>query len=91
MSSPTEATRRPAGAGETASANRSWWDLEAADYYVEHGSFLGDADFVWGPERLREEDAGLLGDASGGGAAESGVRKDLHSGFEQLFAHVHGM
>lgn len=65
MSSPTEATRRPAGAGETAAANRTWWDGEAADYYVEHGSFLGDTDFVWGPERLREEDAGLLGDPRG--------------------------
>ncbi len=46
-------------------ANRTWWDGEAAAYYVEHGEFLGDTDFVWGPERLREEDAGLLGDPRG--------------------------
>ena len=25
-------------------------------YYAEHGAFLGDTDFVWGPERLREEE-----------------------------------
>ena len=30
-------------------------------YYAEHGGFLGDSDFVWGPEGLREESAGLLG------------------------------
>ena len=44
-----EATRAPLGGDETRSANRSWWDGEAEDYYAEHGAFLGDADFVWGP------------------------------------------
>ena len=52
-------------AAETATANRTWWDGEAAEYYVEHGAFLGDTDFVWGPERLREADARLLGDLAG--------------------------
>ncbi|GAC55954.1 putative methyltransferase [Gordonia hirsuta DSM 44140 = NBRC 16056] len=51
------------------SASRSWWDGQADDYQAEHGSFLGNdvagGDFVWGPERLREEEAGLLGDVSG--------------------------
>jgi SAM-dependent methyltransferase len=55
----------PAGADESARGNRRWWDREAPAYLAEHGTFLGDsADgaFVWGPEGLREDDAGLLGD-----------------------------
>ena len=68
-----EATRRPATADETARANRTWWDSEAADYHVEHGAFLGDTDFVWGPERLREEDAVLLGDPAGARILEIGA------------------
>ena len=73
VSTPTEATRRPARPDETATANRTWWDGEATSYYVEHGSFLGDTDFVWGPERLREEDAGLLGDPAGQVVLEIGA------------------
>lgn len=46
---------------DTARANRAWWDHEAADYYLEHGDFLGDADFVWGPEGWHEADLHLLG------------------------------
>ena len=57
-----QAGRRGADRIETARANRAWWDLEADDYYAEHGAFLGDDDFVWGPEGLREADAGLLGE-----------------------------
>jgi len=56
--------RRPAGPDESVSASRSWWDGYAADYQVEHGDFLGDADFVWGPEGLRERDAHLLGEVA---------------------------
>jgi ubiquinone/menaquinone biosynthesis C-methylase UbiE len=70
---PTEATRRAAAAGETATANRTWWDAEAPGYHAEHGAFLGDTDFVWGPERLREEDAGLLGDTAGRDVLEIGA------------------
>jgi ubiquinone/menaquinone biosynthesis C-methylase UbiE len=55
-----EATRVPLGGEETRSANRSWWDGEADDYYAEHGDFLGDADFVWGPEGWTEEQLDLL-------------------------------
>ncbi|HET8595892.1 MAG TPA: class I SAM-dependent methyltransferase [Intrasporangium sp.] len=73
MSSPTDATRRPASAEETAHANRTWWDGEAAGYYAEHGSFLGDSDFVWGPERLREADVHLLGDVAGRRVLEIGA------------------
>lgn len=73
MSIPPEATRRPAPAEETARANRTWWDDEASDYHAEHGTFLGDTDFVWGPERLREEDAGLLGERAGRRILEIGA------------------
>jgi SAM-dependent methyltransferase len=55
--------RRDEDANSTVRANRRWWDGEADTYHDEHGSFLGAADFVWSPERLREEDARLLGSA----------------------------
>jgi SAM-dependent methyltransferase len=58
-------TRRKAGQPETVRANRRWWDAEAADYYAEHGAFLGDTELTWGPEGLRESDARLLGDLTG--------------------------
>ena len=53
---------RPAGATESARANRRWWDAAAPAYLAEHGGDLGDADFLWCPEGLREADAHLLGD-----------------------------
>ncbi len=59
--SPTSVARRPAAAGETTLANRHWWDGAAADYQVEHGAFLRDDGFIWGPEGLDEADAQLLG------------------------------
>ena len=65
--------RREADQSETVQANRSWWDGEAGDYYLEHGGFLGDADFVWGPEGLREADARLLGDVAGSYVLEIGA------------------
>ncbi|MGW5672524.1 SAM-dependent methyltransferase, partial [Micromonospora sp. NPDC003776] len=58
-------TRRRVGAAEIRRANRGWWDADADDYQAEHGAFLGDTDFVWCPEGLREADAGLLGDVTG--------------------------
>ena len=67
------AGRRGAGLAETARANRAWWDVEADDYYAEHGAFLGDDDFVWGPEGLREADARLLGDVRGKQLLEIGA------------------
>jgi SAM-dependent methyltransferase len=58
-------------------AARIGWDRMADEYQAEHGAFLGAADFVWGPEGLREADAGLLGPVAGrrwlevgGGAAQ---------------------
>jgi len=49
----------------TVNANRRWWDAEADAYQAEHGEFLGDADFRWCPEGLRESEARLLGTVSG--------------------------
>ncbi|CAI7981217.1 Methyltransferase type 11 [Frankia sp. Hr75.2] len=46
-------------------ANRHYWDSEAPSYYAEHGDFLGDVDFCWSPEGLRESEARLLGDVAG--------------------------
>ncbi|GAA4013978.1 class I SAM-dependent methyltransferase [Allokutzneria multivorans] len=57
--------KREAGVVESRLANIAWWDADADDYREEHQDFLGAADFVWCPERLREEDARLLGDVSG--------------------------
>jgi SAM-dependent methyltransferase len=57
------AARRGAGDAETGRANRQWWDSNADEYQSEHGAFLGDARFVWGPEGLDEEQARLLGPA----------------------------
>ncbi|MGD9481803.1 class I SAM-dependent methyltransferase [Streptomyces sp. TRM70308] len=56
------AVRRDAGDAESSRANRRWWDRNADAYQREHGTFLGDDRFVWGPEGLDEADARLLGD-----------------------------
>ncbi len=68
-----QVVRRAATTAETASANRSWWDAEAPGYAVEHGAFLGDDDFVWGPEGWTEADLGLLGPVSGRRLLEIGA------------------
>lgn len=64
--------RRPADQDESARANRRWWDAAAPAYLAEHGSDLGDADFLWCPEGLREADARLLGDVAGRRVVEIG-------------------
>jgi SAM-dependent methyltransferase len=63
---------RGVGAAEATTANLAWWDADADDYQAEHGAFLGDADFVWCPEGLREADAGLLGEVAGRRVLEVG-------------------
>ncbi|GLY67642.1 class I SAM-dependent methyltransferase [Amycolatopsis taiwanensis] len=63
---------RPVDAREATTANLAWWDADADDYQAEHGDFLGDADFVWCPEGLREADAGLLGEVRGRRVLEVG-------------------
>ncbi|MEU2391631.1 class I SAM-dependent methyltransferase [Streptomyces sp. NPDC007369] len=55
------ATRRDTDDAESSRASRTWWDRNADDYQREHGAFLGDDRFVWGPEGLDEADAALLG------------------------------
>jgi SAM-dependent methyltransferase len=57
---------------EAVLANRGWWDGDADAYQDEHGGFLGDADFVWCPEGLREADARLLGEVRGARVLEVG-------------------
>jgi SAM-dependent methyltransferase len=72
--------RRAVTDDESRVASRHWWDLDADDYQDEHGSFLGDVDFVWCPEGVREADAGLLGEVRGkrilelGAGAAAGAR-----------------
>jgi SAM-dependent methyltransferase len=63
---------RQAGPDESARANREWWDANAADYYAEHGAVLGDADFLWCPEGVREADVRLLGPVAGQAVLELG-------------------
>ena len=64
--------RRSASSAESVAANSAWWDADADDYHVEHGEFLGVADFVWCPEALREADARLLGEVGGRDVLEVG-------------------
>lgn len=63
---------RAVAAPEAVSANIAWWDADADDYHATHGEFLGDVEFRWCPEGLREEDIGLLGDVAGRSVLEVG-------------------
>ncbi|PXY19359.1 class I SAM-dependent methyltransferase [Prauserella muralis] len=63
---------RAVGSLEAERANLAWWDADADAYHATHGEFLGDADFVWCPEGLREADARLLGDVAGADVLEVG-------------------
>ena len=65
-------TRRSAGDGETARANRRWWDANADEYQADHGEFLGDSRFLWGPEGVFEDKAHLLGEVHGKRVLEVG-------------------
>ncbi len=69
----TPALRRPVNARESSAASRRWWDADAEDYLAEHGTFLGDARFVWCPEGLSEADVRLLGDVAGRRVLEVGA------------------
>jgi SAM-dependent methyltransferase len=72
--------RRAVTDAESRVASRRWWDADADEYQDEHGAFLGDVDFVWCPEGLREADARLLGEIHGrkilelGSGAAAGAR-----------------
>jgi SAM-dependent methyltransferase len=54
--------RRHVSDYQTMRANRAWWDGAADEYQREHGDFLGNAHFIWCPERLDEAEARLLGE-----------------------------
>ncbi len=75
MPSPMSARagRRDAGEDETRAANRAWWDAEADEYHAEHGEFLGDSGFVWGPEGWTEDELDLLGVRDGMTVLEIGA------------------
>ncbi|MFF1816617.1 class I SAM-dependent methyltransferase [Kribbella sp. NPDC058245] len=50
---------------ESSHASRTYWDSAAAEYLTDHGDFLGDDRFIWGPEGVDEESAQLLGPVRG--------------------------
>ncbi len=54
--------RRRVDADETRAAQRTWWDHQAEDYQAAHAADLHAAGFLWCPEGLTEDVAGLLGD-----------------------------
>ena len=74
-------TRRESSSGETARANRSWWDANADEYQAEHGEYLGDDRFLWCPEGLYEDEAGLLGPVPAGTCSRSAAApRSAHGG-----------
>lgn len=86
-SAPVRVERRGADENESRRANAADWDRYADEYQATHGEFLGDCGFVWGPEGLTEDVAGILGDVrdrdvlevgSGGGQCSRWVR--VHGG-----------
>lgn len=56
--------RRDVDERESRNANGREWDRYADEYQATHGAFLGDSGFVWGPEGLTEEKAGVLGEVA---------------------------
>jgi SAM-dependent methyltransferase len=65
--------RRALSGEDSLRAARGWWDAEAPAYQAEHGDFLGDTDFLWCPEGVRESEAHLLGDVAGRHILEVGA------------------
>jgi SAM-dependent methyltransferase len=64
--------RRAVSEDESRRANGPDWDRYADEYQATHGDFLGDIGFVWGPEGLTEDEAGVLGDVTGRDVLELG-------------------
>ena len=64
--------RRAVDEAESRHANGPDWDRYADEYQATHGGFLGDTGFVWGPEGLTEEQAGVLGPVAGKDVLEVG-------------------
>jgi SAM-dependent methyltransferase len=69
----TGVARRGVDSAESERASRRWWDADADDYLAEHARDIGEVDFVWCPEGLREADARLLGDVAGARVLEVGA------------------
>lgn len=69
---PVRAERRPASESVSERANRADWDRYADEYQATHGSFLGDDGFLWGPEGVREDHVGALGEVAGRRVLELG-------------------
>ena len=69
---PVRVERRPVSEEESRLANGPDWDRYADEYQSTHGEFLGDAGFVWGPEGVKEDDVGILGDVAGRDVLEVG-------------------
>jgi SAM-dependent methyltransferase len=84
--------KRTVGGAESRAASRRWWDADADDYHAAHGEFLGLSDFLWCPEGLREQDAGLLGEVRGKRVLEVGCGSAPCSRWlAQRGAHVVGL
>lgn len=64
--------RRLVDEAESLLANRADWDAYADEYQSTHGEYLGDSGFLWGPEGLREDRLGALGDVTGKAVLEIG-------------------
>ena len=69
---PVRVERRAVDERSRGAANGPDWDRYADEYQATHGSFLGDAGFLWGPEGLTEDEAGMLGEVSGKDVLEVG-------------------
>ena len=69
---PVRVERRAVDERESRAANGPDWDRYADEYQATHGSYLGDAGFLWGPEGLTEDEAGVLGDVDGKDVLEVG-------------------
>jgi ubiquinone/menaquinone biosynthesis C-methylase UbiE len=68
----TEPVRVELTEAETSRASRTYWNSAAEEYLAEHGEFLGDDRFIWGPEGVDEEQAQLLGPVRGKRVLEVG-------------------
>jgi ubiquinone/menaquinone biosynthesis C-methylase UbiE len=64
--------RRTVSETETQRANRREWDGYADEYQATHGLFLRDVGFLWCPEGLTEQEAGVLGEVAGARVLEVG-------------------
>jgi len=69
---PVRPERRPVDERDSLQANRADWDRYADEYQATHGEFLGDDGFLWGPEGVREDEVGALGDVNGKDVLELG-------------------